>query len=101
MAPCLWKDSLRGIHKNHGKVRRGRTGSHIARVLLVSRRVRDNEFSPWRREITVSHIDGDTVRAFHPQAIPHQVEVDRPSGTVDAPLFQWGLLVFVHRLGAV
>src|SRR5713101_1801190 len=97
MTPCLWKDSLRGIHKNHSKVRRGSACDHVARVLLVPRSICNDESPPYRREIAAGYIDGDALLAFCAQAIRQQGKINWPRGTVDAALFHRGELVFVDR----
>src|SRR5580704_1754344 len=97
MAPCLWKDPFRGIQENHGKVRRGRARGHVAGVLFVPWSIRDDEFSPGGREITVGYVDGDALFAFRAQAVRQQRKVDWSSRTVDAALPHRGQLVFVDR----
>src|SRR6266436_5549949 len=77
MAPRLWKDALRGIHKNHGKVRGGRAGGHVAGVLFVPRSVRDDEFSSGSREVAVRHIDRDSLLAFRTKAVRQQGKINR------------------------
>src|ERR1700737_436538 len=98
MASCLRKYSLRGIHKNHGQVRSGRAGGHVAYVLLVSRCIGNDEFPPRSGEITVGHVDGDALLAFRAQAVCEQRKIDWPRGTVDAALLYRCKLVFVDRL---
>src|SRR5712692_9333909 len=98
MTPCLWKDSLRGIHKNHSKVRRGSACGHVARVLLVPGSICNDEFPPFRREIAVGYIDGDSLLSLRAQAIRQQGKINWPRRTVDAALLHRSELVFVDRL---
>ena len=50
-----------GIHQDDRQIRRGTTRDHIPGVLLVPRGVGDDELTVVRAEITVSHIDRDTL----------------------------------------
>ena len=48
---------------NHQRCRRS-TCDHIARILLMPRRIRDNELSLGCREITVSDVDRNALLAL-------------------------------------
>ena len=67
---------LRASIKNDGKIAVARAGDEIARVLLVARSVRDDEFSFGRREVAVCDIDRDALLAFGLQAVGQEREID-------------------------
>ena len=51
-------------------------GGHVARVLLMARRICQNEFAFRRREIAVGDIDGDALLPFGAQAVGEQRKID-------------------------
>ena len=83
----LRQHALASVQQNHRKGGGRRARRHIAGVLFVAGRVRDNEFAARRREISVGNIDRDPLLAFYTQAIGQQREIDRPAGAVHAALF--------------
>jgi hypothetical protein len=64
-----------GVHQDDRQVGSRSPGDHIPRVLDVPGRVGDDEFPPRRREIAVSHVDGDSLLALGPQAIGQEGQV--------------------------
>ena len=75
--PRLGEHAAPRIDQEHGEVAIGRSGRHVARVLHMPRRIGDDEFAARRREIAISHVDGDLLLAFGLQAIDQQREVER------------------------
>src|SRR6266404_1029514 len=58
------------------RVCRTGAGRHIARVLLVPRRIGDDELAPRRGEVTVRDVDGDALLALRFEAVRKEREVD-------------------------
>src|SRR5260370_35311746 len=73
----------------------------MSRVLFVSWSIGNDEFAPRRREIAVSHVDGDALFAFGTQAIGEQRKIDWSSRAVDTALLHRSKLIFAHGLGIV
>src|SRR2546422_6654315 len=76
MAARLSHHASARINENDGKVAGARARHEIARVLLVSGRVGDDELSFRGCEIAVSDIDGDALFALRAQAVGEQREID-------------------------
>ncbi|MNI68153.1 hypothetical protein D3C73_1238310 [compost metagenome] len=66
----------RGVDEYHRHIRRRCARHHIAGVLLVARRVRDDELARGRGEIAVGHVDGDALLTLGFQAVGQQREID-------------------------
>ena len=77
MPPRLRQQPFPRIHQHDGQLRSGRAGHHVARVLLVARRVGDDELALRRREVAIGDVDGDALFAFGAQAVRQQREIDR------------------------
>ena len=77
MAARLGQDALARIDQNDRQVGGGRAGGHVARVLLVARRVGDDELAPRRGEVAIGDVDGDALLALGAQAVGEQREIDR------------------------
>src|SRR5260370_4139734 len=97
----LGEETFCSVNQNNRQIRRGRARRHISRVLFVSWSIGNDEFAPRRREIAVSHVDGDALFAFGTQAIGEQRKIDWSSRAVDAALLHRSKLIFVHGLGIV
>ena len=80
VAVGLFEKSMARIDQDDGKVCRGGTCHHVAGVLDVSRRVRDDEFALGRGEVAVGHIDGDALLALGLESVREEAQV----GAVDA-----------------
>ena len=78
--PRLRADAVARVDEEDGDVRRRRAGRHVARVLLVARRVGEDELPPRGREIAVRDVDRDALLALGLQAVGEQREIDRPGG---------------------
>src|SRR3546814_2092047 len=60
MPPRLRQQTLACIDQDHGQVGAGRTGGHVARVLLVPRAVGHDELAPRSTEITIGRSEEHT-----------------------------------------
>ncbi len=99
-APGLYK-CIR-IDEHDGHIGRRRACRHVARVLLVPGRVRDDEFALRCREVTIGNIDGDALLALGSQTIRQQRKVDGPiARAIHAAGADAGKLILVDALGVV
>ena len=76
MALGLRQDAVAGVDEDDGQVGRGGAGGHVARVLLVSGRVGDDELAPGRGEVAVGHVDGDALLPLGLQTVGEEGEID-------------------------
>ena len=76
VAARLREHALARVDQDDGQIRGRCAGDHVARVLLVARRVGHDEFAPVGREEPVGHIDGDPLLPLGGQAVDQQREVD-------------------------
>ena len=99
----LRQQALARIHQHHRQVGGGCAGGHVARVLLVTRAVGDDELALVRVEVAVGHVDGDALLAFGGQTIQQQRVIDAlPLGAVPAAvLLQRGQLIVEQPLAVV
>ena len=83
MAACLWQQfqcgvlpiQFAGIDQHHSRIGTGCSRDHVARVLLMPRRIANDEFALFGGEIAVSHINGDALFAFGRQTIGQECQV--------------------------
>ena len=103
VAPGLGQDPFAGVDQDDTEIRGRRARDHVARVLLVPRRVRDDEVAFLRREKAVGHVDGDALLALGRQAVEQKRVVDFPRSCADLlrVRFQGGQLVVEQGLGIV
>ena len=57
-------DAVARVDQQDRDVGRRRAGRHVARVLLVARRVGEDELAPRRGEVAVGDVDGDALLAL-------------------------------------
>ena len=81
-AICAWRrdcdaDAVARVDEQDRDVGRRRAGRHVARVLLVARRVGEDELAARGREVAVGDVDRDALLALGPQAVGEEREVDR------------------------
>ena len=100
MAARLDQHALAGVDQHHGGIGRGCAGGHVARVLLVARRVRNDELAARRGEVAIGNIDGDALLALGAQAVGEQRKIDL-AGRGGSLAFNGAHLVFVDRLRVV
>jgi hypothetical protein len=72
----LGQHAAAGVDQDHGEVRGGGAGDHVARVLLVAGRVGDDEFAAVGGEEAVGDVDRDALLALGGQAVDQQREID-------------------------
>ena len=101
MPAALLEDPLAGVDEHEGQVCRRRPGDHVARVLDVSGRVRDDELPARGGEVTVRDIDGDALLALRAQAVREQRKVGVLVAAVTTRALYALELVLEDRLGVV
>ncbi len=77
MPPRLRQHALARVDQDDGKIRGRSAGDHVAGILLMARRIGDDEFAPVSREKPIGDIDGNALLAFRRQPIDQQREIDR------------------------
>lgn len=80
MALGLHQDTLAGVDQDDGKLRGRGAGRHVARVLLMARRVRDHEGAPRGREEAVGDVDGDALLPLGLEAVDQERKIDVVAG---------------------
>ncbi len=101
MPPRLLQHAVARVDQDHGQIGGGRAGGHVARVLLVPRRVGDDEFAPRRGEIAIRDVDGDALLPLGAQAVRQQRKIDGPRGPVHRRFGHSLELIFVNALRIV
>ncbi len=76
MPARLLQHAVARVDQDHGQIGSGGAGGHVARVLLVPRRIGDDEFAPRRGEIAIRDVDGDALLPLGPQAVRQQRKID-------------------------
>ena len=101
MASALLDHSLTCIDEDDREICRGSPGDHVACVLHMARGISDDELAMRCREVTIGHIDRDTLLAFGAEAISKVCEIDlSAAGDVGGALE--GLDLVLHEgLGVV
>ena len=72
----LGQHALAGVDQDDGHVGGGGAGDHVAGVLLVARRVGDDELAVLGREEPVGHVDGDALLALGGETVDQEGEVE-------------------------
>jgi hypothetical protein len=104
MPTGLGHHAVASVDKNHSQLARRGAGGHVPRVLLVARRIGDDELAAVGREIAVGDVDGDPLLALGLQAVGQEGQVDLTgAGRTDllAIALHRGELVLVDHLGVV
>ena len=100
----LCHDAVTSIDEDNRQLASRGTGGHVARVLLVTRRIGNDELAAIGRKIAIRDVDRDPLLALGFQAVSQQGKVDL-AGTSSTNLlaiaFHGGELVFVDHLGVV
>ncbi|MNY25343.1 hypothetical protein D3C86_1591190 [compost metagenome] len=68
----LGRDTLDRIDQHDGRIASRGAGGHVARILLVSRRVGHDEAATRRRHIAIGHVNGDALLALGLQPVQQQ-----------------------------
>ena len=97
----LRADAVARVDQQDGDVSGRSAGRHIARVLLVPRRVGQDELATGGGEIPVGDVDRDPLLALGAQAVGEQREIDRPGIAVLRRLLDRRDLILVDRLRVV
>ncbi len=93
VAPRLRLQAVHGVHQQDGDIRGAGGSDHVARVLLVARRIADDELARGRGEVAVRDVDRDALLALGQQAVGDQREVDRHLAGAARSGFERGHLV--------
>ena len=93
MAARLRQDALRRIDEDDGEVGKRGAAGHVARVLLMTRRVGTDETAVVRRKVAVGDIDRDALLALREQSVQQQRVVDSAAAAADLGVEQQGLLL--------
>ena len=80
MAARLGQHALARIDQDDGEIGIGRAGRHVAGVLLMARRVGDDEFALVGGEEAIGDVDGDALLALGLQPVDQQREIDVVAG---------------------
>ena len=103
VAAGLGEHALARVDQDHRELGGRRAGDHVARVLLVARRVGDDELAALGREEPVGDVDGDALLALGGEAVDEQREVELAA--LGADLLRVGLergeVVLEHELRVV
>ncbi len=99
----LRQHPVTSVNQNHGQIRSAAASGHIARVLLVAGRVRDDEFAFGGAEVAVGNIDRDPLLTFGFQTVGQQRGVKIAAGGADRLRVRFELrqLIFVDHLAVV
>ena len=76
MTARLDQNALARVNQHHSRIGCRCAGGHVARVLLVARRVRNDEFTARGGKVAVSNIDGDALFALRAQAVSEQCKIN-------------------------
>ena len=81
MPPRLGQDSFARIDKQDRQLDIRRRRHHVARVLLVPRRICNDELAPISRKETVRNVDGDSLLALCRKPVDQSDKSSSPGGT--------------------
>ena len=76
VAAGLGEHALARIDQDDGEIGGGGAGRHVAGVLLMARRIGDDEFALVGGEGAIGHIDGDALFALGGEAIDEKGEIE-------------------------
>ena len=99
----LGEHALPGVDQDDREIGGGGAGRHVAGILLMARRVGDDELASAGGEIAIGDVDGDALLALGLEAVDHEGQVQLAAlGAVELALgFEGGDLVFQEQLGVV
>ncbi len=103
MAAGLDQDALARVDQDDRKLGVRSAGRHVARVLLVARRVGDDEFALVGGEEAIGDVDGDALLPLGLQPVDQKREVDVAAGgaVLLRILFQGREMILEQELGIV
>ena len=90
----LLSNTITSINNYKRGIGSRRPGNHIAGVLNVAGSISNNELAFRRCEITVSHVDGNSLFAFGSKSIGNQSQVYMFVSTLDTGTFYGFKLIF-------
>ncbi len=103
MPAGLRQHALAGVDENDGEIGGRGAGRHVAGILLVARRVGDDELALVGGEVAIGDIDGDALLALGRQPVDQQREIE--IAALGAELFRIALecreLVVEQQLGFI
>ena len=76
----LRNDAMARVDEDHGEIAGRGAGRHIARVLLMPRRIGDDEGAPGSGKKAVGHVDRDSLLALVFEPVEQQRKIDCPAG---------------------
>ena len=79
VAAALLDDAETGIHEDDREIGRGGARDHVARVLDMARRIRDDELAARRGEITIGDVDRDPLLPLGPKPVGEICQIDLPA----------------------
>ena len=103
VAAGLGQHALARVDQDDGEIGVGGAGRHVAGILLMARRVGDDEFALVGGEEAIGDVDGDALLALGFQPVHQQREIDILAGGAEflGILFQRRQRVFEQQLGVV
>ncbi len=76
VAAALLDDAGSSVHENDREVRGGRTRHHVARVLHMPRRIRDDELAARRCEVAIRHVDRNPLFPLSAESVGEIGQID-------------------------
>src|SRR5215207_5882285 len=103
MPARLREHALAGIDKYNGEFGGRRPGRHITGVLLMARRIGNDELAPVGGERTIGHINGNTLLALGSETINQKSKIELAALCSQAfrISFERGELIFEQHLGFI
>ncbi|MNQ98050.1 hypothetical protein D3C85_1137240 [compost metagenome] len=98
VARRLGRHALDRIHQHDRCVAGRGAGGHVARILLMPRRIGDDEAAARRRHIAIGHVDGDALLALGLEPIQQQgvVQIGAVGAEAAGVAFQRRQLILGH-----
>ena len=66
----MFHDSISSIDKDYGEIRGRRASDHVARVLNVTRSIRNDELTLGGSKIAIGNVDSNSLLALSPKSAP-------------------------------
>ena len=103
MPARLGQHALARVDQNDGEIGVGGAGRHVAGILLMARRVGDDEFALVGGEEAIGDVDGDALLPLRLQPVHQQREIDILAGGAEFPgvLLQRRQRILEQKLGVV
>ena len=103
MTTGLGQHALARVNQNDRQIAVGRTGRHVAGILLMPRRIGDNEFALVGRKEAIGHVNRDALLLLGLKPVKQQRKVHVVPGRamLAADHFQRRELIFKDRFAIV